>query len=251
MSAPTWSPLPQGEFTGTDWSAPGAIDGQDPYLIWAEADHFAGYRRGSDKKPPKWLPIVIELSPGADVPALVAASRTAWLQIPRVYLNVPNLRFCSARVKPRFFDKLRNDSHLRSLIQRFELGLPVEPHTHALIDPCMPNSPLTPASGLLGGKVLGLIDGGLALANSAFLDQHGHTRIRHFWRQDAYQNGNWPGNQPRHREPLDRRAPAPRRTTWATATNSRARPLTRPWRLTPGRVRWTKTRSTSTCSSGT
>ncbi|MDP2404816.1 MAG: hypothetical protein U1D36_20305 [Hydrogenophaga sp.] len=211
MSAPTWQPLPTGEFTGIDWSAPGAIDGQDPYLAWAEADHFAGYRLGRGKKPPKWLPIVIELSQEADVPALVAASRTTWLQIPRVYLNVPDLRFCSARVKPRFFDKLRSDAHLRSMIQRFELGLPVEPHTHALVDPCTPTSLPTPAHGLLYGKVLGLIDGGLALANSAFLDQHGRTRIRHFWRQDAYQNGNWPGNQPRHREPLDpaRAGPTP------------------------------------------
>ncbi|MDG5976433.1 hypothetical protein H010_14296 [Hydrogenophaga taeniospiralis CCUG 15921] len=211
MSAPVWQPLPTGEFTGIDWSAPGAINGQDPYLAWAEADHFAGYRRGPGKKPPKWLPIVIELSSQADVPALVAASSTAWLQIPRVYLNVPGLRFCSARVKPRFFDKLRSDDHLRSLIQRFELGLPVEPHTHALIDPCTPTSQPAPAHGLLGGKVLGLIDGGLALANSAFLDQHGRTRIQHFWRQDAYQNGNWPGNQPRHREPLDpaRAGPTP------------------------------------------
>jgi hypothetical protein len=203
VSAPSWQPLPTGEFTDIDWSAPGAIDGQDPYLAWAEADHFAGYRLGRGKKPPKWLPIVIELSQEADVPALVAASRTTWLQIPRVYLNVPDLRFCSARVKPRFFDKLRSDAHLRSMIQRFELGLPVEPHTHALVDPCTPTSLPTPAHGLLYGKVLGLIDGGLALANSAFLDQHGRTRIRHFWRQDAYQNGNWPGNQPRHREPLD------------------------------------------------
>lgn len=211
MSTPTWQPLPTGEFTGIDWSAPGAIDGQDPYLAWAEADHFAGYRRRPGKKPPKWLPIVIQLSEQADVPALVAASRTAWLQIPRVYLDVPGLRFCSARVRPHFFDKLRSDDHLRSLIQRFELGLPVAPHTHALIDPCTPTSQPTPAHGLLGGKVLGLIDGGLALANSAFLDRHGHTRIRHFWRQDAYENGNWPGNQPRHREPLDpaRAGPTP------------------------------------------
>ena len=66
-----WQPLPTGEFTGIDWSAPGAIDGQDPYLAWAEADHFSGYRRRPGKKPPKWLPIVIELSELADVPALV------------------------------------------------------------------------------------------------------------------------------------------------------------------------------------
>jgi hypothetical protein len=211
MSGPTWSPLPTGEFTGIDWNAPGAIEGEDPYLIWAEADQFAGYHLGRGKRPPKWLPIVIELSAGADVPALVSASSTAWLQIPRVYLNVPGLRFCSARVKKKFFDKLRSDAHLRGLIQRFELGLPVGHHTHALVDPCTPGSQPTPAPGLLGGKVLGLIDGGLAFANEQFLNAQRHTRVKHFWRQDDTENGNWPGNQPRHPVPLDpaRAGPTP------------------------------------------
>ncbi|MGE0348658.1 hypothetical protein [Hydrogenophaga sp.] len=211
MSAAAWSPLPEGVFTGIDWNAPGSIDGEDPYLVWAEADDFAGYHFKRGRKLPKWLPIVIELGAGADVPALVAASSTAWLQVPRVYLNVPGLRFCSARVKKKFFDKLRNDAHLRGLIQRFELGLPVGHHTHALVDPCTPGAQPTPAPGLLGGKVLGLIDGGLAFANDQFLNAHGRARVKHFWRQDETVNGNWPGNQPRHREPLDpaRAGPTP------------------------------------------
>lgn len=211
MSAGTWQPLPTGEFTGIDWSAPSAIDGEDPYLIWAEADQFAGYHLGRGKKPPKWLPIVIELTSEADVPALVAASSTAWLQIPRVYLNVPGLRFCTARVKKRFFDQLRSNPHLRGLIQRFELGLPVGHHTHPLVDPCTPGSQPIPAPGLLDGKVLGLIDGGLAFANDQFLDALGHTRVKHFWRQDDTVNGNWPGNRPHHCVPLDpaRAGPTP------------------------------------------
>ncbi|MGE0098327.1 MAG: S8 family serine peptidase [Hydrogenophaga sp.] len=206
-----WQKLPVGAFTGTDWGARGEINGQDPYLAWAEADHFAGYRRGRGHKPPKWLPVVIELATGADVPALVAASSTTWLQIPRVYLSVPGFRFCSARVKPRFFQRMRESSHLRGLIQRLELGLPVDEHANAILDPCTRDChPVAPAQ-LLTGRVLGMIDGGLALANSTFLDRHGHTRIKHFWRQDAYQNGNWPGNQPHHRVPLDpaRAGPTP------------------------------------------
>ncbi|WP_137918968.1 hypothetical protein [Hydrogenophaga sp. 2FB] len=211
MSAAGWSPLPTGAFTGIHWQAPGAIDGEDPYLIWAEANHFAGYHCKHGKPLPKWLPIVIELTEHADVPALVAASSTAWLQIPRVYLNVPGLRFCSARVKRRFFDKLRSDAHLRGLIQRFELGLPVGHHTHALVDPCTPDSPPTPAQGLLSGKVLGLIDGGLAFANDQLLNRFGLARVKHFWRQDDTVNGNWPGNQPHHCVPLDpaRAGPTP------------------------------------------
>lgn len=211
MSAAVWTPLPTGVFTGIPWGAPGEINGQDPYLAWAEADHFAGYRKGRGHKPPKWLPIVIELTLGADVPALVAASSTTWLQIPRVYLNVPGFRFCSARVKPRFFQRLRENAHFRGLIQRLELGLPVDEHANAIIDPCTRGChPIEPGH-LLTGTVMGVIDGGLAVANSAFLDSHGRTRVKHFWRQDAFQNGNWPGNQPRHREPLDpaRAGPTP------------------------------------------
>jgi hypothetical protein len=212
MSAPDWAPLPTGVFTGIPWSAPGEINGQDPYLAWAEADHFAGYRRGRGHKPPKWLPIVIELTAGTDVPALVAASSTAWLQIPRAYLNVAGLRFCSARVKPRFFQRLRESAHFSGLIERIELGLPVDQHANTIIDPCTHGChPITPQH-LLTGHVMGLIDGGLAVANNAFLDAQGRTRVKHFWRQDAFQNGNWPGNEPRHRQPLDpeRAGPTPR-----------------------------------------
>jgi hypothetical protein len=42
------------------------------------------------------------------------------------------------------------------------------------------------------GPVLGLIDGGLALANAAFLDAHGAPRVQHFWRQDSGCGGPWP-----------------------------------------------------------
>ncbi|MCW5652720.1 hypothetical protein [Hydrogenophaga sp.] len=210
MSA-AWSPLPAGSFTGTPWSLPGAIDGEDPYLVWAEANHFAGYHFKRGRKQPKWLPIVMELSAHADVPALVAASSTAWLQIPKVYLNVPGLRFCSARVRRRFFERMRSDAHLRSLIQRFEMGLPVGHHTRALVDPCTPGCTPLPVPGRLAGKVLGLIDGGLALANEQFLNAHGRARVKHFWRQDDTINGCWPGNQPHHPEPLDpaRAGPTP------------------------------------------
>ena len=219
MTARPWKPLPKGMFTGTDWSAPGATAGQDPYLVWAEADGFAGYQAKHGKKPPKWLPIVIELTAQADVPALVAATSTDWLQIPRVYLNVPSLRFCSARAKPAFFSRLRKRAALRALVQRIELGLPVGQHTHHLQDPCTPaHAQRQPSAsafprGLISGKVLGLIDGGLALANTAFLDPQGLTRLKHFWRQDSCYQGPWP-SQDLHgqgQQPLDpaRAGPVP------------------------------------------
>ncbi len=211
MSA-RWAPLPTGAFTGIDWSAPGAINGQDPYLAWAEADRFAGYRVKPKGKPPKWLPIIIELSPGASVTALVAASSTRWMQVPRVYLNLPELRFCTAHVKPTFFKKLRSEPRLSALVRRFELGLPVGHHTRPIHDPCTADSHPFEAPDRLSGKVLGLIDGGMAFANQVFLDPDGGTRVKHFWRQDDTQDGNWPGNEPRRPTPLDpkRAGPTPR-----------------------------------------
>jgi hypothetical protein len=195
-----WKPLPTGRFTGTHWRRPGAIDGQDPYLVWAEADDFAGYaQRHRDHGPIKWLPIVIELADDATVQTLVDASHTRWLQIPQVYLNVPGLRYCSARVKPAFFERLRKRPAFKQLIERFELGLPVGSHTHAIRNPCeaagkapTPPSSQAPESRLLTGKVLGLIDGGLAIANATFLNRQGGSRVKHFWRQDSCYSGPWP-----------------------------------------------------------
>ena len=204
-----WQPLPKGAFTGTNWSHPGATTSEDPYLIWAESEGFAGYRLGSGRKPPKWLPIVIELTPHATVRALVDAASTRWLQIPRAYLNanLPTLRYCTARVRSAFFDHLRHNAHLRSLIQRYELGLPVGQYTHAIAHPCAKQEqvnepgPTSSPDARLTGKVLGVIDGGLAVANATFRSNHGSgpTRVQHLWRQSNCHGGAWPGQAVRGR----------------------------------------------------
>lgn len=209
----SWRPLPRGRFTGIDWSAPGAIDGMDPYLAWAEADDFGGYRvPGAHPHRRDWLPVVIGLRPGADVAALVHATDPAWLQVPAVYLAWPGLRHCTARVSRAFFRHWRRRAALRALIERFELGLPVGHHADALHGYAAPHgAPPAPLAGRLRGPVLGLIDGGLAVANAAFLDPEGRTRVRHFWRQDDDYGGPWPGTGGRHRVPLDpaRAGPVP------------------------------------------
>src|SRR5690606_13203986 len=140
----------------------------------------------------KWLPIVIKLAADATVQTLVDASQTRWLQIPQVFLNVPGLRYCSARVKPAFFERLRKRPAFKQLIERFELGLPVGSHTHSIRNPCESTirnnatpSTSAPEARQLTGKVLGLIDGGLAIANSTFLNRQGGPRVQHFWRQDS------------------------------------------------------------------
>lgn len=184
-----WTPLPKGGFTGIDWSKPGETSGFDPYLIWAEADNFAGY--GLDK-PPKWLPLLIELAPGVSVAQLKAASSPKWLHVPPVYTSSSaptGLRYCTARVRPAFFKHIRVGGNLHALVQRFELGLPAGHHADDPTEPVAPD--VTAPRALLQGKVIGLIDGGLAFANANFL-RAGKARTRYFWRQDKEGVGSAP-----------------------------------------------------------
>ena len=189
-----WADLPRGEVTGIDWSATGAISGADPYLAWAEADRFAGYRLGEGAAAkPQWLPIAIELHQDYGVQDLLLASDVKWLQVSKAYLQVHGLRFCTARAAKGFFKALRKRPALSAIIRRFELGLPVEEHTGPLKDPATPHSTPDTERPALDGKVLGIIDGGLALANAAFLRTDGLPRIRYFWRQDEFDGPHGPG----------------------------------------------------------
>lgn len=220
----SWVPLPPGHFTGIDWSAPGAIEGMDPYLAWAEADRFVGYHIPGRDDPPEWLPIAIALRPGADVRQLVDASSSRWLQIPCTYLLIPKLRHCTARVSRRFFEHWRNGHPVRSLIERFELGLPVDEHTTALKAFCRRHEQPPAPSHRVSGTVLGVIDGGLAVANTAFRAAGGRTRVKHFWRQENAYGGPWPGSPDHHRVPLDpaRAGPTPPDMGYGHALSGRA-----------------------------
>jgi hypothetical protein len=173
-----WTPLPKGAFTGIDWAKPGATRGFDPYLVWAEADRFAGYQMDG---PPQWLPLLVQLAPGVSVAQLRCAASPRWLHVAPVYDVVAGLSFCTARVRSEFFRQIRPGGRLHALVQRFELGLP-------LGDGDDPNRPARTAKApqlpLLRGKVLGIIDGGLAFAHANFRRPNGQTRIARFWRQD-------------------------------------------------------------------
>jgi hypothetical protein len=189
-----WQPLPKGDVTGTDWSLPHSIEGADPYLAWAEADRFEGYRLGKDHKAqPDWLPIAIELHQGFGVQDLMLASDVKWLQVPKAYLLLPGLRFCTARAKRGFFKALRKRSELASIVRRFELGLPVGEHTGPLTDPALPGDSAPAGPERLDGPVMAIIDGGLAVAHSDFLDPKGQPRVRYFWRQDEFDGPHGPG----------------------------------------------------------
>lgn len=201
--AAPWQPLPRGPFTGIDWSTAGATEGHDPYLALAEADGFRGYQLPSSQADtpatPDWIPLIIELKPGTNVPELVRVSDPLWLQIPPVYLQLPDLRYCTARARAGFFEALKQAGRLAQIVRRFELGLPVDHHTGPLSQTAHVPPPPAPFE-RLQGTVLGLIDGGLALAHSDFLDLQGRPRVKHFWRQDERYGSRWRGDQ---RPPLD------------------------------------------------
>ena len=184
VTAMKWTALPKGEFTGIDWSRPGQTSGIDPYLVWAEADRFSGYAGV-----PECLPLIIELKPGKTMDDLVKASKPEWLLITPVYLSPdapPGLRYCTARAKPQFFREFRRKP-LNEVIARFELGLPAGSEAQL----AAPEAGKGRAASKLTGKVMGLIDGGLAFANAHFL-RGGKARTRYFWRQDAHGVGGTP-----------------------------------------------------------
>ena len=184
-----WTPLPTGGFTGIHWARPGATDGADPYLVWAETDQFAGY----GGKQPRWLPIALELNPGVSIARFVAAASPKWLHVPPVYTSSAapaGLRFCTARVRPAFFRHIGPGGDLHAMVKRLELGLPVGNGTDDPTGPAATRGGSTADHPQpLTGKVMGLIDDSLALAHANFLDGRGKARTAYFWRQDRAGKG--------------------------------------------------------------
>lgn len=186
-----WTDLPTGSFTGIDWSRPGATTGYDPYLVWAEAADFAGYGLS---RPPTWLPLLVELQEGVSIQHFKAAGSPLWLDIAPVYTSAAapaGLRFCTARVGPRFFREVQPNGRLHPLVKRFELGLPVGSNAHSSSNAPSPGPRTNTTEPLLRGPVLGLIDGGLAFAHANFL-KDGKARTKYFWRQDGKGVGRTP-----------------------------------------------------------
>ena len=203
--ASDWTPLPKGRFTGIDWSAAGAMDRADPYLAWAEASDFAGFRAANGQQAdPVWLPLLIELTPGHTVADLVAAASPRWLQVPKVYLTLAaGIRFCTARAKRGFFDALAPGGALHALVARYDLGLPVGHHAQALQHHAADGRPVGPPPAQAQGDVMVLIDNGLALAHADFLDNNDHTRVAAYWRQDETEGPHGRAAATLHPVPLD------------------------------------------------
>jgi hypothetical protein len=190
-----WTDLPRGAFTGIDWCEEKATKGFDPYLVWAEADRFSGYGYPPEQLP-TWLPLLIELAADVTIADLLAGASTEWMRVPSVYGSTAapkGLRFCTARVAPAFYEKLRTSPQFAKLIRRHELGLPAGAHgsEHGCQHEPMEPTPVDPPP-LLIGNVIGLIDGGLAFAHANFLRDGRDPRVRYFWRQDTRGVGKTP-----------------------------------------------------------
>lgn len=184
-----WTALPRGAFSGIDWGAPGAADGFDPYLVWAEACRFAGYHL---PEPPHWLPVLVELAIGCSIADFVQAGSPEWLRVSDVYLSdaPAGLRFCTAQIGHGFFAAIAPGGSLHGKVVRFELGLPVAHEAKPPVAQAAARS--RAAVPRLTGTVFGLIDGGLAFANRDFLRADGSVRTQYFWRQDREGKGSVP-----------------------------------------------------------
>ncbi|MDD0837600.1 hypothetical protein PSQ40_03340 [Curvibacter sp. HBC61] len=185
-----WSALPRGRFTGLDWNDRAQREGADPYLIWAETVGLSTQRRSPGHAGPQRLSLLIELAPDCS-PLQLQAAAGECLRIPDLYTRPTGplqaaLRYCTAEASPAFFARSQGD--LAPLLRRYELsmarGTPDGAARVAKRPPCASGPDSAPG---LSGKVLGVIDGGLAFAHPRFrapAAQGGGTRVAYFWCQD-------------------------------------------------------------------
>lgn len=156
----------------------------DPYYAWAHATGFTHFFRGQEHG---WFPVLIEL----DGVTARQFTRGEWappedwreiIRVPGMYgfppAGLENFRYCTARVREAFFQRLATDARLRKVISRVELSLPIQYYGEKLP---MLGAPPAPT----GGVVTGVIDDGIAFAHERFRTADGRTRVQFFWNQDA------------------------------------------------------------------
>lgn len=183
--------------SGLQWGDSKTLEKADPYLAWADETDYASYRLSKvpDAGEDDWWLVLLELArdvEGKKSPLarlLAALSGGDWLQVPTVYADLDargvGFCYCTARVKRKFFQEVLKGGVLEEIVTRYKLCSPVEYPVKGLKTVGVDARP--PLAGSNGGPVIALIDGGVALGHSAFLqsDQK-NPRVAHFWRQDDY-----------------------------------------------------------------
>lgn len=162
----------------------------DPGNELRRATSGMSYGLRSGRRAGQWIPVMLELAitarrfaagdwfkPGAP------KSWHEWLRIPSMYATPPSglsgITFCTATVRPRFFDLLREDSALRRTVKRFELCVPVNLGTDTLPVPALALTARSAPTVV----VAGVIDEGMAFAQDRFLLANGSARVEYVWNQ--------------------------------------------------------------------
>jgi hypothetical protein len=194
-----WSPLPAGSFTGINYSEPGAADGLDPYLVWADINGFANLvQSGATDRVthlPTWLPVLISLAKDRTPGDLATPARSKLIRVPDAYTNpragLPKQALIPATISGGFFNAFRVDRTLRASIDRIELDLPRDLSSEQQLPPL--DRPLLtgmPCANSASGKVIAFIDDGCAFAHQHFRTGNPnqpatlHTRVQRLWDQN-------------------------------------------------------------------
>lgn len=189
------------------------VPGVDPLLVWAEATGFADFLSGTNQ-PPKQLPAIIAIKPTFGVAALDKELKRFGARVTAAYLSsppgMPALEHCTAMLTPRFLRAYFAAGHATSVVDRFELQLPVIPLRPRPVanTPKAPGAPsaasaASPAPGArtsasrerCGRKsklLIGVIDSGCAFAHRSLRDGLGKgTRVLNLWDQDLRPPAQW------------------------------------------------------------
>ena len=158
----------------------------DPYFIWAEATDFRDY--GKIKKD-DWVSFVIECKDGETVRSFASRlkqridkNNPIWCKIPNLYLTnsarFATVRFCTIQVQRKNILKLQKE------VKRFELGMPVNPHSADSVLETTINDQYIPVNNSL---VVGIIDDFVGFAHNTFANTRGSsasaTRVERVWSQ--------------------------------------------------------------------
>jgi hypothetical protein len=173
---------------------PGLFDGTDVYFQWAlgagQADFFPS--EGRDER----LPVLLRLK-GVSARAFAdgLASWTSSVHVPALYTRpVEGLEattYCTALVKPEFFDLLKKDPRVHDRIARITVHppLPRSSRPDGLSSELEAQKPeLLAGEPEKGTVVIGVIDDGIAFAHERFRLAPDETRVEYVWLQDGDYN---------------------------------------------------------------